>query len=56
MLEILLEIKNVMDNVTVFGLGFVGAYFVLTGLAELKPKKPGRKKITVTSRDKNNAA
>lgn len=56
MMEILFAIRNVMDNIVVFGLGLVGAYFIVTGLMELKSEKPPKKKITVSNHDKNNAA
>ena len=56
MIEILLTIQNVMDSVVVFGLGFVGVYFILSGLSEIKPQKPPKKKITVTSTNNDKAA
>lgn len=56
MMEILLTIQNVMDSVVVFGLGLVGAYFILTGIMEITPKNPPKKKISISKTDKNKAA
>lgn len=57
MLEIMVEIKNIMDNLVVFGLGLVGLYYTATGIMGLKPEKPKKRKITVTkATDKNKAA
>lgn len=47
MFEILVEIKNVMDNFLPFALGIVGFYSIMSGIGEMKPKKP-KKKIVMT--------
>ncbi len=43
MLEILFEIKKVMDNFLPFALGMIGFFSISSAFAEMKPQKPKKK-------------
>lgn len=65
-MELLIQIKSVMDNFVAFGLVFVGCGYTVMGIAEFEKlctknrkkslHKPENKRITVSSNDKNHAA
>lgn len=48
MIEIIVEIKNVLDNFLPLALGIFGLLSVISGVNEVKPQKSQRK-ITVTT-------